>query len=99
MLKDEFLKTMKQDLVTKNDEILNQLLICFEEVLKEYPTQTEIDSTKTVEECYKNMKKYAREKASNNSYCFNPKQTKLFIIDYLNLKPQTRSFIKLEDFI
>lgn len=99
MLKDEFLKTIKQDLTTKNDETLNQLLICFEEILKEYPAQTEIESAKTVEDCYKNMEKYAKEHSKNNSYCFTPTQTKDFIINYLGLKSQTKSFIKLEDFI
>ena len=99
MLKDEFLKTMKQDLTTKNDETLNQLLLCFEEVLKEYPAQTEIDSTKTVEDCYKKMEEYARTNAKNNAYCFTPDKAKSFIVDYLGLKSQTKTFVKLEDFI
>lgn len=99
MLKDEFLKTMKQDLTTKNNETLNELLQCFEEVLKEYPTQTDIDSIKTVEECYKKMEEYARENAKNNTYCFTPNKTKSFVIDYLGLKTQIKSFVKLEDFI
>lgn len=99
MLKDEFLKTMKQDLTIKNDETLNQLLQCFEEVLKEYPSQTDIDSTKTVEECYNKMEEYARENAKNNAYCFTPEKAKSFIVNYLGLKSQAKSFIKLEDFI
>lgn len=99
MLKDEFLKKMKQDLSTKNDETLISLLQCFEEVLKEYPSQTDIDSIKTVEECYKKMEKYAEDNVKGNVYCFTPENTKTFIIDYLGLKFQTKSFIKLEDFI
>lgn len=96
MLKDEFLKMMKEDLETKNSESLNQLYQCFDEILKDYSSQTEIDSTKTIEECYKNMEKYARENAKNGAYCFTPEKTKDFIINYLNLKP--KGFIKLEDF-
>ncbi len=99
MLKNEFLVMMKQDLETKHDETLNQLLLCFEEILKDYPASTEIDNSKTIEECYKSMEKYAKENAKNNSYCFTPEKTKEFIVNYLGLKTVKTAFINLEDFI
>ena len=45
------------------------------------------------------MEEYARGSAKNNVYCFTPDKTKSFIVDYLGLKTQTKTFVKLEDFI
>lgn len=99
MLKNEFLEMMRQDLKTKNDEQLNSLLSCFEEILKEYPQQTEIDSTKNIEDCYKEMFEYAQKNRKGNSYCFVGENLKTFILKYLNLKRIESSIIRLEDFI
>lgn len=100
MLKNEFLKMQKQDLVTKNDETLNSLLMCFEEVLKDCPVEIEIDASKTVEECYEKMKEYASKHRSGNSFCFTPEHTKHFVETYLGVehKQVGNKIIKLEDF-
>lgn len=108
MLKDEFILMQKQDLETKKDIVLKQLLEVVEEVLKDYPNYTDLDSNLTIEDCYEKMKTRAKQKAVNNCYCFTPKETKQFIIEYLGLKDVKQedstnttktNFINLEDFI
>ncbi len=99
MLKREFLLMQKQDLVTKKDETLNELLLCFEEALKDYPDNTDIDSTLTVEDCYKKMEKFARDNQRSGKYVFTSKHTKEFIVSYLKLDKKSSSFVNLEDFI
>ncbi|MBQ8845068.1 MAG: hypothetical protein IJ008_03520 [Clostridia bacterium] len=99
MLKDEFLDMMKQDLVTKNDKNLYQVLEIFENILKDYPSTLNIDSSKSIEECYKNMEKYAKSHAKNGCYCFSGVESTNFIINYFGLKKQENIFLKLEDFI
>lgn len=100
MLKAEFLEMQKQDLVTSNDENAKQMLMCFEEVLKEYPSTQEIDSSKTCKDCYSKMETEAKKKAVNGRYCFSPEMTKQFIINYLGLTKIVKSnIIRLEDFI
>ena len=101
MLKKEFIEMMHQDLETSNDENAKQVLECFEEILKEYPSSTEIDSSKTCEDCYKKMHAEAQKRAKNGSYCFIGESLKTFIIEYLGLEkssPKERNKIKLEDF-
>ncbi len=108
MLKEEFIKMQKQDLETSKDVVLKQLLEAVEEVLKDYPLNIELDSKLTIKDCYEKMKTKARQKAVNNSYCFAPKETKEFIIEYLGLKDIKQedsineiktNFIHLEDFL
>lgn len=108
MLKDEFIKMQRQDLETSKNEILNQLLEAVEEVLKNYPNYIDLGSNLTIENCYEKMKTRAKQKAVNNSYCFTPKETKQFIIEYLGLKDIKQedsinttktNFVNLEDFI
>lgn len=104
MLKDEFISMQRQDIETNNNEVLKQLLLAFEEVLKDYPLTTELSSNLTIEDCYNKMATEARNKAENNSYCFAPKETKEFIIKYLGLNSKQQetkqtTFINLEDFI
>lgn len=108
MLKDEFIKMQKQDLETSEDIVLKQLLEAVEEVLKDYPDYIDIDSSLTIENCYEKMKTRAKQKAVNNIYCFTPKETKKFIIEYLGFKDIEQkdsinitktNFVNLEDFI
>ena len=108
MLKDEFIKMQRQDLETNKDIVLKQLLVAVEEVLKDYPDYVDLDSSLTIENCYEKMKTRAKQKAVNNSYCFAPKETKEFIIEYLGLKDIKQedssnttktNFVNLEDFI
>ena len=108
MLKDEFIKMQRQDLETSKDIVLKQLLEAVEEVIKDYPNYIDLDSSLTIENCYEKMKTKAKQKAVNNSYCFTPKETKEFIIEYLGLKDIKQedssnttktNFVNLEDFI
>lgn len=99
MLKPEFLEMQRQDLVTSNDENAKQMLLCFEEVLKDYPESLEIDSSKTCKDCYNKMYEEAKKKAVKGSYCFTNEATKQFILDYLGIaKTENKTFVKLEDF-
>lgn len=101
MLKNDFLEMMHQDLETSNNENAKQVLRCFEEVLKDYPSTVEIDSSKSCEDCYKQMEIAAKEKAVNGSYCFAGDSLRTFIIKYLDLPVLAKDAIKkvrLEDF-
>ena len=98
----------RQDLETSNNLVFKQLLDAVEEVLKDYPDYVNLDSSLTIENCYEKMKTRAKQKAFNNCYCFTPKETKEFIIEYLSLKDIKQedstnttktNFINLEDFI
>lgn len=102
MRKDDFLNMMKQDLVTKNDKCLNDLLLCFEEVLKPFSSDLEISSEKTIEDCYKKMKDFARKNNVRGVYSFSPNEIRKFILNYFGIKEMEKSsyeFVKLEDFI
>lgn len=101
MLKNEFIEMMHQDLETSDNEEVKQVLLCLEEILKEYPVTTEIDSSKNCEDCYKQMKVEAQKRAKNGSYCFAGESLKAFVIEYLGLAKvpgKETSKIKLEDF-
>lgn len=101
MLKNEFLEMMHQDLETSNNQEAKQVLLCFEEILKEYPNSVEIDSSKNCDDCYKKMKIEAQKRATNGSYCFLGDSLKEFIIEYLgleSLKDKSANKIKFEDF-
>ena len=101
MLKSEFLEMMHQDIETNNNENAKQILMCFEEILKEYPSSTEIDSSKNCEDCYKKMKIEAQKRATDGSYCFIGDSLRIFIVDYPDLeKPSSSNVnkIKFEDF-
>ncbi len=100
MLRDEFLEMQRQDLITKNDETLNALLECFNEVLKNLPRDVEIDSAKTVEQCYEQMYDYASKHRVGKSFCFTPRETKHFVESYLGVEHKSVGdlFVKLEDF-
>lgn len=100
MLKEEFLEMQRQDLVTNNNATLKELLLAFKEILADYPRSTDIDSSLTVEACYKKMEEMAREKAVSGCYCFGPDETKSFVVDYLKLgEVKKQEFLNLEDFI
>ena len=100
MLKSEFLKMMRQDAIT-GDQQIKTMLSCFEEVLKEYPDTVEIDGKKNLKECFNKMRDYARENQVDGSYFFSPQQTYDFIKNYLELKerPSGIGAIKFEDFM
>lgn len=101
MLKNEFLDMMHQDLETSDNVNAKQVLMCFEEILKDYPASTDIDSSKTCEDCYQQMKEEANKRATAGSYCFLGDALKTFIIEYLGLdKIQDRQTnkVRLEDF-
>lgn len=99
MLKAEFLEMQRQDLVTSNDENAKQMLLCFEEILKDYPESLEIDPAKNCKDCYAKMYNEAHKRAVKGSYCFVGEPAKQFIIDYLGLKKSEKTiFVKLEDF-
>lgn len=99
MLKNEFLIMQRQDLVTESKPEYQAILLAFEEILKNYPSSTEIDSTKTIIECYKKMEHYAKEHAQNGIYVFLPEDAKKFFIEYLNLGKPSNDFVNLEDFL
>ena len=100
MLRDEFIQMQRQDLVTSNNEILKELLMAIEEVLRDYPATTEFDNDLTVSKCYEKMKKFAKSKAANGCYCVGTVETKKIIKDYFGLKEiEKQNFINLEDFI
>ena len=99
MLKNEFLEMMHQDIETSNNENVKQVLMCFQDILKEYPSSVDIDSSKNCEDCYKQMKAEAQKRAQNGSYCFAGDSLKEFIVNYLGLEKINNSKkIKLEDF-
>jgi len=108
MLKEEFMLMQRQDLETSNNLVFKQLLNAVEEVLEDYPDYMDFNSNLTIEDCYEKMKTRAKQKAVNNCYCFTPKETKEFIIEYLGLKDikqensintTNTNFVNLEDFI
>ena len=91
---------MRQD-ATTGDQQIKTMLTCFEEVLKEYPDTTEIDDKKNLQECFNQMRDYARKNQVDGSYFFSPQQTYDFIKNYLGLKekPSGIGAIKFEDFM
>ena len=104
MLKEEFIEMQRQDIETLNNDVLNSLCDLFEEILEDYPNNTEIESTKSVSGCYSEMRKFAQSKAKNGEYCFGNKQSIDFVIKYLNLerkqeKIDSNDFVDLSDFI
>ena len=102
MLKNEFLEMMHQDLETNNNENAKQVLMCFEEILKEYPASTDIDSSKNCDDCYQKMKEEAKKRAQDGSYCFLGDSLKTFIIEYLgleNVQNKQPNKVRLEDFL
>lgn len=101
MLRDEFLIMQRQDLVTAEDENLNTLCDVFEEVLKSVPSNFEIDSKKTVKECYDKMYVHAQKNQKNHSYCFNTKAVIEFVSNYLEVDvlEQKTDYVDLTDFL
>lgn len=97
MIKKEFLEKMKQDLQVENDMTLNALLEVFENVLSGFDSNIEIEESKSIKDCYSKMEQEASKNKIGNSYCFTPKMTEDFVLDYLNLKKQTAE-VRLEDF-
>lgn len=99
MLKNEFLKMMKQDLETSDNGVLKQLLLSVEEFLQDFPASTEIDSAKSISDLYAKMEVYAKKNAKGSRFVFGPLDLKKFFLDYFGLKEVDASFFKLEDFI
>ena len=105
MLKDEFLLMQKQDLETSDDFNLKNLLEVFEEVLKPLSSHIEIDSKKSVSDCYKEMENYARKNAKSRCFSFNSKQVIDFVSKYLeindlvNNSADNNTFVDLSDFL
>ena len=84
----DFIEMQKQDIETHEEKIiLGEVVAAMEEVVKSAPN-TEIDHTKTAEDCYKQMYEYAKKNKSNNTYVFTPTGTLQFIRKYLGL-PET----------
>ncbi len=84
----EFIEMQKQDIETHKDKIiLGEVVMAMAEVLKSTP-DTEIDHTKTAEDCYKQMYEYAKKNVKNSAYVFTPTGTFQFIRNYLGL-PET----------
>ena len=104
MLKEEFIEMQRQDLVTLNSDVLNNLCDLFEDILKDYPNNIDIDSKKSVSGCYSEMRKLAKSKAKNGEYCFGNKESIDFVIKYLNIEAKLEEttdndFVDLTDFI
>lgn len=99
MLKNEFIKMMQDDLQTSDKAEYKELLCAVEEVLKDYPSSTEIDNEKTIEGCYKAMYDFASKNRKGSSYLFGAAQTKDFIINYFGLKETSPASVDLFDFL
>lgn len=99
MLKNEFLNVMQDDLVTNQTPQLVAMFDLFKEVLKDCPNDLDIDSSKTVEDCYSQMKKFAEKNQQNGAYCFTYSASRDFVKKYLGVKDILPGFINLEDFI
>lgn len=96
----DFIEMQKQDVETHKDKvILSEVVAAMAEVLKSTP-DTEIDHTKTAEDCYKQMYEYAKKNKSNNAYVFTSTGTLQFIRKYLGLsetyEPQVSVPVKTE---
>lgn len=91
---------MEQDLETKNESQLIELLDCIKEILKDFSDNIEIDSNKSVEECFKEMEKFARENQKNGCYAYTPKSSIEFIKKYLGLDNKEKNTrVNLFDFM
>lgn len=91
---------IEQDLETKNESQLIELLDCIKEILKDFSDNIEIDSKKTVEECFEEMAKFARENQKNGCYAFTPKSSTEFIKKYLDLDNKEKNTrVNLYDFM
>ena len=105
MLKDEFLLMQEQDLETSDDSNLKNLLEVFELVLKRLPSNTDIDSKKSVSDCYKEMEYFARKHAKSGCFSFNSKQVIDFVSKYLEVNDlvsnsaDNNTFVDLGDFL
>lgn len=104
MLKNEFLLMQEQDLETSDDFNLKNLLEVFKEVLKPISSCIEIDSKKSVSDCYKEMKKYAKENAKAGCFSFNSSQVIDFVSKYLEVtdivnNSSNNTFVNLSDFL
>jgi|GEM_PF-2106154 len=101
MIKNEFLLMMEQDLQThENKQQLADVLNCMKEILKSYPPETEIDSAKTAEGCFKAMREYAQKNQESGCYYFGHDKSVEFITDYLGLgKAKSGGTIDLFDFV
>ena len=96
----DFIEMQKQDIETHKDKvILSEVVAAMAEVLKNTP-DTEIDHSKTAEDCYKQMYEYAKKNKSNNAYVFTQTGTLQFIRKYLGLsetyEPQVSVPVKTE---
>ncbi len=100
MLKDEFLKMQEQDLVTSSNSGAKQILECFKEVLKDYPTSLDIDPSLNCEDCFNKLKSKARAEARDGMFYFGPSNTKKFILNYLKIEEikNDKQIKRLEDF-
>ena len=100
----EFIKTMREDLVTHaNKEVLSEVVNVMEEVLEGYAG--DIDPQKTAEECYKKMFEVAKRKAKGGSYGMGDAEVRKIVSEYLGITlgekapvPQITDTVNLEDF-
>lgn len=97
MLIDEFINMCREDLVTENNDTLNELLSCVENIFSHYSKSTDIDSSLSIRGLYSNMENYAK---TNNITCFCGARLQDFILDYFKLnKIMKFPMVNLEDFM
>ena len=101
MLKNEWLQREKEFVDNSDKKYFKALYSHINSFLQDFNNTIEIEDSKTVEDCYKKMKKYAENNRDGGScYCFTDDEEKDFILSYLNLKIEHETkIINLSDFI
>lgn len=101
MLKNDFIEMLKQDMVTNTNQNLKELSELVIEVINDYPSDLDIDSSKNVSDCYEEMFKVAQKKAINSRYAMGKEETIKIIKDYFKLPEMSNkaNFVNFDDFI
>jgi len=100
MLKIEWLQREKQFIDNSNKRGLKGLYNHINNFLQNFNSSVEIEDSKTVEECYKKMEKYAEKHRDGNSYCFLDDEEEKFVLEYLGVKSESETkIINLSDFL
>lgn len=101
MIANEFLTMMEQDIATHKDrEQLSAVLEVMREVLN--GSSADIDEKKTVDECFKHMRNYAKKKQTNGCYYMDNTESRKVVAEYLGVpygEPATTGAVSIEDFI
>lgn len=100
MLKNEWLERENNVVSQSNKKAFESLYSHINGFLDSVSNSVEIDDSKSVEDCYKNMEKYAEEHQEDGCYCFTDEEEKEFVLKYLNLKIEDKTeIINLSDFL